>query len=238
MKLFGCGGSVTPKAHIERAGRLSIAEARSSSALSRAVRPLLLPLVLIASVGIPQATDAAERTVDVSQLMSSQPLPDIWVGKDDAPITIVEYASMTCTHCAAFHADVWPALKAKYIDTGHVRFVLREFPLDPLSTAAFMLGRCAGAEKRDAVLDLLFTKQNDWAFTDKPVTALEETAKQAGIAHDAFQGCLKDQALYSSINAERDRAASAFAVDSTPVFFVNGVKHVGSPSMDDLERMM
>ncbi len=145
---------------------------------------------------------------------------------------------MTCTHCAAFHADVWPALKAKYIDTGRARFVLREFPLDPLSTAAFMLGRCAGAEKRDAVLDLLFTKQNDWAFTDKPVTALEETAKQAGIAHDAFQGCLQDQALYSSINAERDRAASAFAVDSTPVFFVNGVKHVGSPSMDDLDRMM
>lgn len=238
MKLIGCEGFIVPKARIERAGYPPVDVARSGSALSRAVRPLLLSLVLIGSAGIAPAADAAERTVDVSQLMSKQPLPDLWIGKGDAPITIIEYASMTCTHCAAFHADVWPALKAKYIDTGRARFVLREFPLDPLSTAAFMLGRCAEAEKRDAVLDLLFTKQSDWAFADKPVAALEETAKQAGIAHDAFQGCLKDQTLYSSINAERDRAASAFAVDSTPVFFVNGVRHVGSPSMDDLDRMM
>ena len=84
-------------------------------------------------------------------LRKPRPLPDIVEGRGDAPAIIIEYASMTCSHCAAFHKEVWPALKAKYVDTGKAKFILREFPLDPLAIGAFMLARCAGPDKRDAV---------------------------------------------------------------------------------------
>ena len=181
---------------------------------------------------------AADQTVPAAQLMAEPPLPDLWLGAKDAPVTMIEYASMTCTHCAAFHAETWPALKAKYVDTGKVHFVLREFPLDPLATAGFMLGRCAGPEKRNAVLDLLFDQQKNWAFVDKPVEALENTVKQAGIGGDAFQACLKDQKLYGQINAERDAAAKDFKVDATPTFFINGVKHPGELSADELDKIL
>ena len=181
---------------------------------------------------------AADQTVPAAQLMAEPPLPDLWLGAKDAPVTMIEYASMTCTHCAAFHAETWPALKAKYVDTGKVHFVLREFPLDPLATAGFMLGRCAGPEKRNAVLDLLFDQQKNWAFVDKPVEALENTVKQAGIGGDAFQACLKDQKLYGQINAERDAAAKDFKVDATPTFFINGVKHPGELSVDELDKIL
>src|SRR5208282_1446895 len=97
-----------------------------------------------------------------------QPLPNIVQGSAGAPATIAEYASMTCSHCAAFHKTVWPGLKAKYIDTGKAKFILREFPLDPLATAAFMLACCAGPGKRDAVVDRLFDHQADWAFAANP----------------------------------------------------------------------
>ena len=188
--------------------------------------------------GAPLAASAADQTVPVSQLMAEPPLPDLWQGSKDAPVTMIEYASMTCTHCAAFHAETWPTLKSKYIDTGKVRFVLREFPLDPLATAGFMLGRCAGPDKRNAIVDLLFDQQKNWAFVDKPVEALENTVKQAGITHDAFESCLKDQALYNKVNAERDAAGKDFHVDATPTFFINGVKHPGELSVQELDKIL
>ena len=96
--------------------------------------------------------------------MAGEALPDIALGSSDAPVTIIEYASMTCPHCAAFYANTFPDLKSKYIDTGKVRFIFREFPLDPLAAAAFMLARCAGDDKRNAIVDLLFAQQKNWAY--------------------------------------------------------------------------
>lgn len=135
---------------------------------------------------------AEGASVPVDQLMAAEALPDLSIGKSDAPVTIVEYASMTCSHCAAFYATTFPILKSKYIDAGKVRFILREFPLDPLATAGFMLARCAGDDKRDAIVDLLFAQQKNWAFTDKPVESLANLVKQAGIGQDAFGACLKN----------------------------------------------
>ena len=201
-------------------------------------RALLALAAAAALVGAPLAASAADQTVPVSQLMAEPPLPDLWQGSKDAPVTMIEYASMTCTHCAAFHAETWPTLKSKYIDTGKVHFVLREFPLDPLATAGFMLGRCAGPDKRNAIVDLLFDQQKNWAFVDKPVEALENTVKQAGITHDAFESCLKDQALYNKVNAERDAAGKDFHVDATPTFFINGVKHPGELSVQELDKIL
>ncbi len=194
-------------------------------------------LALGASV-VPAPAFAADQTFPIAELMAEPPLPDTWQGAQSAPVTIIEYASMTCTHCAAFHAETWPTLKSKYIDTGKVRFVLREFPLDPLATAGFMLGRCAGPDKRNAVLDLLFDQQKNWAFVDKPVEALENTVKQAGVTHDAFEACLKDQKLYGQVNSERDKAGQQFKVDATPTFYINGVKHAGELSVEDLEKIL
>lgn len=185
-----------------------------------------------------QTKAEAPITVPLSELMAEGPLPDVWMGSKDAPVTIIEYASMTCTHCAAFHAETWPTLKSKYIATGKVRFVLREFPLDPLATAGFMLGRCAGPDKRNAVLDLLFDQQKNWAFVDKPLDALAATVRQAGISQEAFEACLRDQNLLNQVNQIRDKAGDSFKVDATPTFFINGKKKAGEITVVELDRMM
>lgn len=177
-------------------------------------------------------------TVAIDQLMSLQALPDMWLGAEGAPVTMIEYASMTCTHCAAFHAETWPTLKSKYVDTGKVRFVLREFPLDVLAGAGFMLARCAGPDKRNALVDLLFNQQKNWAFVDKPLEALSATVKQAGLSQAAFEGCLNDLSLLNQVNAVRDRAAKDFGVNATPTFFINGKRVAGELTVDELEKLL
>lgn len=177
-------------------------------------------------------------TVPIDQLMAEQALPDIVQGKADAPVTVIEYASMTCTHCAAFHATTYPTLVSKYIDTGKVRFILREFPLDPLATAAFMLARCSGPEKRNAMIDLFFDQQKNWAFTDKPLDALANLVKQTGMTQASFETCINDQSLYEKINQERDHAAEKFGIDATPTFFMNGKKVSGEITPDALDKLL
>ncbi len=181
---------------------------------------------------------SAQTTFPTDQMLADAQLPDVWLGAKDAPVTMIEYASMTCTHCAAFHAETFPTLKTKYIDTGKVRFTLREFPLDPLATAGFMLARCSGPDKRYAMIDLMFTQQKNWAFVDKPVEALASTVKQAGISQADFESCLKNQGLYDQVNGVRDRAAEKFTVDATPTFFINGKKHAGELNVAELDKLM
>jgi protein-disulfide isomerase len=188
--------------------------------------------------GLPAPARAQGASVSEDQLMAGEALPDVVQGKDDAPVTIVEYASMTCTHCAAFHATTYPELKRKYIDAGKVRFVLREFPLDPLATAGFMLARCAGDDKRSAIVDLLFTQQKNWAFTEKPVESLANLVKQAGVSQESFEACLKDQALYDKINKVRDHAAEKFGVNATPTFFINGKKQNGELTPEAMDKLL
>ena len=185
-----------------------------------------------------QAKPDAAETVSTSELMAEGPLPDSWLGSKDAPVTMIEYASMTCTHCAAFHAETWPTLKSKYIDTGKVRFTLREFPLDPLAAAGFMLARCAGPDKRNAIVDLLFNQQKNWAFVDKPLDALAATVRQAGISQADFESCLKDQKLYTSVNQTRDQASDKFKVNATPTFFINGQRKAGELTVVELEKVL
>jgi protein-disulfide isomerase len=181
---------------------------------------------------------AQGTVVSTNDLMAQQALPDIAQGKANAPITIVEYASMTCTHCAAFHTETYPTLISKYVNTGKVYFMLREFPLDPLATAAFMLARCSGPEKRNAIVDLLFDQQKNWAFTDKPLEALSNLLKQTGMTQASFETCINDQALYDKVNQVRDNAAEKFGVDATPTFFVNGRKISGVLTPDALDQLL
>ena len=173
----------------------------------------------------------------VEELMRPGPLPDLVLGKADAPVTIVEYASMTCPHCANFHKTTYPALKSKYIDTGKVRFIFREFPLDDLAVAASMLARCAGAEKSMALIDVLFASQDKWAVRD-PVPALLQIAKQAGFTQASFDECLKDQKLYNDILAMRERGSKEFKVESTPTLFVNGKLQKGGATIEELDKLI
>ena len=202
--------------------------------------------VLAAALGPARADDvkppptlaviAPTTNVPVDQLMAATPLPDLVQGAASAPVTVIEYASMTCTHCAAFHDTTWPEFKSKYVDTGRVKFILREFPLDPLATAAFMLGRCAGPEKRNLLIDQLFAQQKTWAFVDKPIEPLLAMVKTVGFSQTDFETCLRNEELYEQVSQSRERAAEAFNIDSTPTFFVNGRKLTGEISLVDFDK--
>lgn len=177
-----------------------------------------------------------DANVQLAELNKPGDLPDQALGKADAPLTIIEYASMTCGHCANFHNETMGHLKEKYIDTGKVRYILREFPLDPVAYAAALLARCAGEGRFYPVVDLLFKQQRVWAFSDKPEAALFDAVKQAGFTQEQFSACLQDQASYAKLQKERQRASQQFGVDSTPTFFFNGRIERGSMTPAQLDQ--
>jgi protein-disulfide isomerase len=174
--------------------------------------------------------------VPIDELMKPGPLPDLALGNADAPITVVEYASMTCSHCAHFHNTVWPKLKEKYVDTGKVHFIFREFPLDDLARGASMLARCAGEGKTYPLIAALFAKQDQWAFVRQPLPELFKFAKQAGFTQESFDKCLTDQKLLDDITAIRTRAVEEFGVGATPTFFINGKKMLTAPSIEEFDK--
>ncbi|GJD56100.1 DsbA family protein [Methylobacterium dankookense] len=190
--------------------------------------------IILPKLGLPAFAQGA----DAAALLQPGPLGDVWLGPADAKVTIIEYASMTCSHCAAFHRTTWPALKERYVDTGKVRFTLREFPLDPLATAAFMLARCDGDAKYYPITDLLFDQQAAWAFQQKPVDALEQMLRQAGYSKEKFEACLKDEKLYAGVNAVKQRGLDTFKVDSTPTFFINGERYKGEMTVEGMEKVI
>lgn len=179
----------------------------------------------------------ADAPISVEELMKPGVLPELTLGAADAPCTIVEYASMTCSHCGHFHNTVFDKLKTKYIDTGKVRFIMREFPLDTLAVAASMLTRCAGGEKTVPLIGVFFAKQDDWAFQrTNQIPELFKIAQQAGFTKDTFDKCLTDQALYDKVVAVRERGSKDFGVDATPTFFINGKRFQDAPTLEAFEK--
>jgi protein-disulfide isomerase len=186
------------------------------------------PLRLISGAFAQTATDVAKP----------QSLPDMGLGPADAKVTITEYASMTCPHCAAFNDQVFPKIKAEYIDTGKIRYVFREFPLDIKAAAGSMLSRCIAngdAAKYFAVTDLLFKSQSDWVMKNT-TESLTRIGKQAGLSQQQVEDCLKDQALLDKIAADQKYASEVLKVDSTPTFFINGEKIKGEASIEEFEK--
>lgn len=181
---------------------------------------------------------AFAQAVPVAELNQPGPLGDAWLGPDTAKVTIIEYASLTCSHCAHFHATTYPEMKKRWVNSGQARFTLREFPLDPLATAGFMLARADGGGKYYPITDMLFETQKTWAFTDKPLDALRQVMRQAGFGQEKFDAVLRDQALYDAVNAVKNRAAEKFKVNSTPTFFVNGQRMPGAISIDELDKVI
>jgi protein-disulfide isomerase len=177
----------------------------------------------------------AQSAADVAKPVS---LPDMAIGPADASVTITEYASMTCPHCAAFNAEVFPKIKAAYVDTGKVRYVFREFPLDIKAAAGSMLARYIAKDdsaKYFAVIDMLFKQQGDWAMKNTTET-LTRIGKQAGLSQQQVEDCLKDQSLLDKIAADQKYASEVLKVNSTPTFFINGDVIKGEASFDEFDK--
>ena len=228
----------------------STEETRATSAVTR--RHVLLGAGAVAAVVVavgggyylwtpPEAAVAQPAAgggeVPMAELMTPGPLGDHVQGAENAPVTIVEYASMTCPHCSHFHETTYPELKKKYIDTGKVRFIFREFPLDPLAAAAAMLARCAGKDKYFPLIDAFFSQQKDWVV-QKPLQPMFNIAKQAGFTQQSFDECLANQQMLNGIEETRTRAAQKFNVNSTPTFFVNGKIFRGALTVEELDKQV
>jgi protein-disulfide isomerase len=163
-------------------------------------------------------------------------LPDMALGPADAAVTMAEYASITCPHCAAFNENVFPKIKTAYIDTGKIRYVFHEFPLDPIAAASSVLSRCIAngdSAKFFAVTDMLF--KQDWSKVTKPRETLNLIGKQAGLDERQVETCLKDDTLFNGIVASRTNAAK-LGVNATPTFLINGEKIVGMQPFEEFDR--
>lgn len=185
------------------------------------VRPTRRNVLSGAAAGL--TTAAASRTafaVSAADPSMAGLLGDVWIGSPQARVRLIEYAAVTCPHCAAFHAETWPVIKARWIDAGHVRFALRGYPLSSLDIAGFMLARADGERNYYAVTDLLFERQAAWAFVGKPLDAMRDLMRQAGFSAERFDATLRDQALFDGVRTVHERATSDLGVHSTPTLFV------------------
>jgi protein-disulfide isomerase len=197
-------------------------------------RQLILGAAAFATVtGFASTGHAA---VDLAALYTPPANGEMALGPENAKVTIVEYASASCPHCAEFHKTTYQDLKKDYIDTGKVRFVFREFPLNEPALAAFMLARCAPKDKYFPLIDMFFEQQDAWL--QAPLEGLQKIAQLAGFTKESFDACLKNEEVAKGILAIRDKAAKDFGVDSTPTFFVNGELVKGETSIEEFRKMI
>lgn len=193
--------------------------------------------VLGGGFALPGSTPAYAQNVSAAELLQPGPLPEMALGVENAPVTIIEYASLTCSHCRNFELKTYPELKKRYIDTGKVRYIFREFVLNDVDALAVLLTRCTDKEKYFPFVETLFEKQDQWAVQN-PIPPLLAIAKQVGFTEDSFKQCASNQQLFEGIKSQRDRAAEKFGVKSTPTFFINGVMHAGDMPIEEMEKLI
>jgi protein-disulfide isomerase len=181
---------------------------------------------------------ASQGSVDMEAVLAEGPLPDMVLGEADAPVTIVEYMSLTCPHCASFHKETFDALKEKYIDSGQVRFIVRDFPFDPRAAAGAMLARCAPEGQYFPMVDMLFEQQSSWAAAQDARGALLQISRMAGFTQESFEACLTNQELLDDVNEVRQKAAEEFEVQSTPTFLINGQRYAGNMSIEQMSAII
>lgn len=189
-------------------------------------RDLLLGSAAAAALGYGATTALAQ---DLTGLNDPPAFGEMTMGPDTAKVTVIEYASATCPHCASFYKDTFGALKKEYIDTGKIKFVFREFPHQDAALAAFMLARCAPKEKYFPLVDVFFTTQPEW--TKDPLAGLNKIAQQAGFTQESFEACMKNEAVAKDILAVRSKA-EGFGVTGIPTFFVNGERFEGESTIE------
>ncbi len=194
------------------------------------IRPALLLASLLLAGLVAVSLPAAAQVPPVMQ--------DLPLGKADAPVTVIEYASLTCPHCADFMNNVFDPIKTAYIDTGKVKWIYRDFPLDQVALRAAMLARCAGPDRYYAFIETLFKQQKVWIMQKDPVQGIASVGRLGGITADQFDACMKNKdvenaALQNELDAEKQ-----FGVDSTPSFIINGTKHAGELSLADFSGLV
>jgi protein-disulfide isomerase len=194
-------------------------------------------LYLYKSAGGPGPASTGAVTTTPEGVLAVTP-DDMTLGKADAPVTMIEYASLTCPHCAHFETATFPQIQSAYIDTGKVRFVFRDFPLDPLALRAAILAHCAGKERYFGFVQVLFQNQPDWDQAKDPDAALASIAKIGGIGKEQFDKCLADDALAESVIKTRHDAEKSLTIESTPTFFVNGKKVSGSQPFEAFQQII
>jgi protein-disulfide isomerase len=194
----------------------------------------LTGLTALLSIGTATAQDAP-----TALLTKPMALPEMALGSAKAPVSITEFVSMSCPHCAAFEQNVFPMLRSKYIDTGKVRFAFREFPLDMKAVAASMLARCIAngdPEKFFSTIDTLFKQQDQ--LMASTLETLQQIGRGAGMKDQGADTCVKDQALLDKLSADQKFANEELKVEATPTFFINGKMFKGAMSFEELEAII
>lgn len=189
----------------------------------------------------PQATNAASGAsapTGTSQAALQIRPTDMVIGNPDAKVTIIEYASLTCPHCAAFHANTLPALKERYLDTGKAKLAFRDFPLDGLALRASMVAHCAGNERYFGMLGTLFARQVQWATAQDPLLSIAGIARQAGMSEESFKACIADKAVEKTVLDSALEADKTLGVNSTPTIFINGQKFAGALSIEQMAQVI
>ena len=189
-------------------------------------RDVIFGSVALAGLALGAGSSFAQ---DLTGLNDPPAFGEMTLGPDTAKVTVIEYASATCPHCAAFHNETFGALKKEYIDTGKIKYVFREFPHQDAALAAFMLARCAPKEKYFPLIDVFFATQPEW--TQNPLEGLNKIAQQAGFTKESFEACMKNETVAKEILAVRSKAES-FGVTGIPTFFVNGERYEGDTTIE------
>ena len=181
-------------------------------------------------VDIPEA-DATFNNVEITK-------DDFVLGMDTAPITVIEYASLTCPHCAQFHQNALPTIKKDFIETGKIRYVYRDFPLDQLALSGSMIALCSGRDRYFAFIDTLFAQQSNWARDPKPFAALSRIARLGGLSQAKFDACIKDKGVADAILKKRLDGDKIFGINSTPTIIINGKRFSGGLSIEQFKAVI
>lgn len=176
------------------------------------------------------------QTVDLADLGKPSLIGEMALGPETARVTVIEYASASCPHCAEFFRGAYQNLKKDYIDTGKIRFVFREFPHNDPALAAFMLARCAPPEKYFPIIDMLFEQQEMW--TASPKSGLFKIAQLAGFTQASFDACLKNEKLAKGIIDVRNLAEEKFGITGIPSFFINGIRYEGDDTIEGFKQVI
>jgi protein-disulfide isomerase len=190
--------------------------------------------IAAAGIALNLAATQPARAADEQPKTEPAALTEITYGTADAPVTIVEYASLTCPHCADFHKNTLPKLKEAVFDTGKARLVFRDFPLDQLALRAAVMVRCAPQERQKPLLEALFATQESWARAEDPLEALDRIGRTVGMTDDTLQQCFENQELINAVIQERLEAEKTYEVSSTPSFIIGDKVYRGALTVEEM----
>ncbi len=187
-------------------------------------------LVLLFSLFCLSFTDVRARIVDTIEALKEKK-----IGTEEANIEIIEFASLTCGHCAKFHNEVFPKIKKEFIDTGKVSFIYQDFPLDKFALKASVIARCSGEKKFFSFLKVLYSKQKDWTRTEDPFRSLLKIAKLGGLKNEEIKVCVGNKSIEDGILKQRLNASKKFDIKATPTLYINGEKYDGDLTFEALK---